>query len=226
METFVQTFSDLIRLRLGELNLNAFSAENAAGLPADAIRNVLRSEKQAGPTLARTKEICDALGLEISIAPKHGKAVSAEHFHTNEYGEGEMAPSGFLTIPWAEPSAGLGSAPIAFSRTWLSEHKLKPDFLQAVIPDVVLLDRPIASDTVALLDTRGGTRQGHGIWCYRDEGKIQVSLLTFKGNITVVHTARLDVAPRIINTSIDGQLRLLGKVVWLGQSVPYKGTVG
>lgn len=225
METFVQTFSELIKERLGELHLNAFSAENAAGLPPDAIRNVLRSEKQAGPTLARAKEICDALGLEITIGPKDMMRGTQQQKMANIDPEDD-APGGFLTIPWAESGMRRGSAPVAFTRSWLGLHNLVPDFLIAAEPDMVAVEGPASDDTLALLDTRAALRKGHGLWCYRDSGQIMVSHLTFKGTVTVVHPARPEDEPRIIEGPPGGAISILGKVVWLGQSIPFKGAVG
>lgn len=225
MESFVQTFSDLIRDRLGELRLNAFAAENAAGLPPDAIRNVLRSEKQAGPTLARTKEICDALGLEIRIAPKQvmARLDATQGGHLDAGGNGP--PSGFLTIPWAEPALGSGSAPVCFSRQWLEDHDLKPDFLQAALPDQVDVDGFEALDTLALLDNRAGLRVGHGLWCYRLKGRVRVSHVTYSGQITVLHGARPEDDPVVVEGAAANQVAILGKVVWLGQSVPLRGRI-
>ncbi|TAG18697.1 MAG: hypothetical protein EAZ40_11200 [Rhodobacterales bacterium] len=224
METFVQTFSDLIRDRLSELQLNAFSAENAAGLPPDAIRNVLRSEKNAGPTLARTKEICDALGLEIRIAPKNEMAqMDATEMARADVSNGP--PSGFLTIPWAESGPGAGSAPVCFSRGWLEDHGLKPDFLQATLPEVVEIEGMTSVDTLAVLDNRIGLRKGHGLWCYRAKGRVHVSHVTFSEGVTVLHGARPEDDPQIIHGFPDATIGILGKVVWLGQSIPFRGSV-
>jgi len=225
VETFVQTFSDLIRDRLSELRLNAFAAENAAGLPPDAIRNVLRSEKQSGPTLARTKEICDALGLEIRIAPKHLMATIDEAGIRNGDGLDDAAPTGFLTIPWVEKSVGAGSAPVCFSRAWLDAHDLKVDFLQAILPDEVEIDGVPSTDILAVLDTRAGLQKGHGLWCYKMAGRVLASHLTFAGDVTVIHPSRPELAPKIIEGPVSREITLFGKVVWLGQSIPLKGTV-
>jgi hypothetical protein len=226
VETFVQTFSDLIRDRLAELRLNAFSAENAAGLPPDAIRNVLRSEKQSGPTLARTKEICDALGLEIRIGPKHlMAALNAADFRNVDALQDDV-PSGFLTIPWAEKALGAGSAPVCFSHTWLLAHDLKIDFLKAVLPDEVSVDGVPSEGALAVVDSRAGLRKGHGLWSYRRTGRVHVSHITFAGDVTVLHPARAEAEPTILEGDISGLLEIYGKVVWLGQSIPLKGRVG
>ena len=63
-------FVALVKERLLALDTNAFAVEKSAGLPPDAIRNVIRSEKKSGPTLSRVDEICQALDLEIYIGPR------------------------------------------------------------------------------------------------------------------------------------------------------------
>jgi hypothetical protein len=220
VETLVQTFSDLVRDRLAALDLNAFSAETAAGLPADAIRNVLRSEKQAGPTLSRAKEICDALGLEISIVPKQNALQTRSNI-----GPSEDAPAGFVVIPWNSPRPGMGSAPFAFARKWLDQNNLLPDYLQAVIADVIELTSTPAKETVALLDTRIGNRKGHGLWCFRDSGKATIAHMTFQGDITIIYPANVEERPRIYEGKDKVPVTLQGKVVWMGQAVPLMGAI-
>jgi hypothetical protein len=225
VETIVQTFSDLVRDRLTELQINAYSAENAAGLPPDAIRNVLRSEKQAGPTLSRMKQICDALGLEIRIAPRHEMVRLNEAEFRNIRGA-EDAPTGFLTIPWAEQAVGAGSAPVCFARHWLDAQGLKVDFLKAVLPDVFEIEGAIPKDGIAVIDSRAGLRKGHGLWSYRWSGREVVGHITFAGGVTVLHSASLQAEPTILEGAHSGKLELRGKVVWIGQSIPLKGKVG
>jgi hypothetical protein len=65
-------FAALVRARLSELGENAYAVERRHQLPADAIRNVIRDdEKRSIPSVARAKQICDALGIELSVAPRH-----------------------------------------------------------------------------------------------------------------------------------------------------------
>lgn len=177
------------------------------------------------PSVDRVEALFDYLGLEAYFGPRRllppaGRAVAANH------SPDEDAPTGFLTIPWAESGVRPGSAPVAFSRAWLSAHELVPDFLVATLPDVVQLEGPSTADTVALLDTRVALRKGHGIWCFRSAGKLRVANLTFAGDVTVVHPTRSELEPEIIEGPISQALKLYGKVVWLGQSIPLKGKVG
>lgn len=174
------------------------------------------------PSLDRVEALFDYLGLEAYFGPRRSlpSSIAANHV------PGEDAPSGFLTIPWAEAGVRLGSAPVAFSRSWLSAHDLLPDFLVAVLPNEVRIDGPLTEDTVALLDTRVALRKGHGLFCSKLRGQIVVAHVTFAGSVTVIHPAHPDQEPVILEGPLSGALALLGKVVWMGQSVPLKGKVG
>lgn len=172
------------------------------------------------PSVDRVEALFDYLGLEAYFGPRRpaSPAVVANHL------PGEDAPTGFMIIPWAEVSRG--SAPVAFARAWLDSHGLVPDHLLAALPDIVELEGPEVQDTLALLDTRHALRKGHGIWCFRSSGKIKVANVTFAGSVTVIHPAHSADEPQVIDGPPGGALSILGKVVWLGQSIPFRGKVG
>jgi hypothetical protein len=170
------------------------------------------------PSLMRLAEVLD---LEFYFGPK--RPTEATPGIATNHSPDDDAPSGFLTIPWAEVRPG--SAPVAFARAWLDNHDLIPDHLLAAMPDIVELEGPMVQDTLALLDTRHALRKGHGVWCLRSSGKIKVANVTFAGSVTVVHTAHSADEPQVIDGPPGGALSILGKVVWLGQSIPFKGSV-
>lgn len=170
------------------------------------------------PSLMRLAEVLD---LEFYFGPK--RLPDERPSIATNHGPDDDAPSGFLTIPWAEIRPG--SAPVAFSRAWLAAHELVPDHLLAALPDVVDLEGPAVQDTLALLDTRILLRKGHGIWCFRSAGKVRVANITFSGSVTVIHPAHTGQEPKIIEGPPGGAISILGKVVWLGQSVPLKGAI-
>ena len=172
------------------------------------------------PSLMRLAEVLD---LEFYFGPRR-PADELPEIATNVRPEDD-APTGFLTIPWADAGHRKGSAPVAFSRVWLDEHELVPDFLLAALPDVVDLDQSPVQDTLALLDTRAALRKGHGIWCFRSNGKVRVASVTFAGSVTVILPARHSEEPQIIDGPPGGAISVLGKVVWLGQSVPLRGRI-
>lgn len=179
------------------------------------------------PSIDRVEALFEFLGLEAYFGPKRRQAGPPQLslMSANIDADADV-PFGFVPIPWAEVGLGKGSAPIAFARSWLAERGLKPDFLKAAMPDVLDLDHTRIDETVALLDTAPAARKGHQLWCFRESGLVRVAHITFGGDITVISPASADESPRIIKGAPEKDLLMLGKVVWLGQSIPLKGKVG
>lgn len=174
------------------------------------------------PALIRLAEVLD---LEFYFGPRRAEGAGQANAALKNLSPFDDAPSGFLTIPWAEAGLNKGSAPVAFSRAWLFEHGLTPDFLAVASPDPGVSDQQGYSDRLALIDTRSALRKGHAIWCYREGGRVLVSPITFRGNVTVVQSPVPGQEPKIIEGPSGGALSILGKVVWLGQSIPIKGRI-
>lgn len=215
MDNLVQTFNDLIKAQLSALNLNTFSAENAAGLPPDAIRNVLRSEKQSGPTLARTKEICDALGLEIIIAPKRQLYGLAEGDSANDLGRTEALRAGYLPMPWLLPSRNGGSAPCAFSRIWLEENHIVPDHMKALIPDVIHLPN-FPAKALALIDTSAKQSGPPTTWAFSMADKTHLARAEFMPDVAILHGYHADGSSLLIRSDSADQARFHGRAIWAG----------
>lgn len=171
MKTKDFSFADMIEDRLLALKTTAFAVEQAAGLPADAIRNVIRSSKKDGPTLSRAKEICDALGLEFSIGPKQHEYGLAEGQAETDFGKPSALRSGYLVIPWHSSAGRKGSAPIAFHSDWIEEHGHLIDHMQAVAPDEGGLGCTFGKNTVAVVATNALRTGNNGTWCYLLDGK-------------------------------------------------------
>lgn len=178
------------------------------------------------PSVDRIEALFEYLGLEAYFGPKRGASSRPlpTLIQTNSDPAND-APFGFVPIPWAEVGVDVGSAPIAFSRSWLSERGLRADFLKASKPDVVDIDHPRTEETVALLDTTPSARKGHELWCFREFGLVKVAHLTFSGDLTVISPSSTEDSPRIIKGPPERELSMLGRVVWLGQSIPLKGKV-
>lgn len=177
------------------------------------------------PSADRIAALFEYLGLEVYFGPKRSPVVPVELQVIRNLDPNQDAPTGYLTIPWHGATVGSGSAPVAFSRAWLDSHQLIPDFLQAVVPDRVDVPQLPGAETVALLDTRLSNREGVGLWCLRDGGKIAVARMTFRGDQAVLHPAKPDGEARIVNATSALAVGLLGKVVWLGESIPFMGHV-
>lgn len=207
------------------LSLNNVSARRAS---LDVVgHDGLIRDIRAGriPSVDRIEALFNYLGLEFYFGPRR-RAV--EHQSSPALANlplDEAAPSGYLTIPWAEARVGRGSSPVAFSRSWIEAHDLVPDFLQAAEPDTIDIHGRTSLDTLALLDTRMALRRGHGLFCFRESGRLTVANVTFRGTLTVLHSARSEDAPRFLDQAAFGQITVLGKVAWLGQGIPFKGTV-
>ena len=79
-------FAAMVRQRLEAMDTSAITAAEAAGLPRDAIRYVLRGH---APSLDRAAEICEALGMELVIldaaqatnrsSSKTGRSLTSRH---------------------------------------------------------------------------------------------------------------------------------------------------
>jgi phage repressor protein C with HTH and peptisase S24 domain len=70
VSTDFSKFSEVVSKRLEELGQKVGTVERSAGLKPDTIRNILRADSESGPQLSTAREVCDALGLELYIAPK------------------------------------------------------------------------------------------------------------------------------------------------------------
>jgi len=201
---------------------DATASRLAAGNPS-LIKNIRSGGGNVG--FESLQKLAAVLDLEIYFGPKRTQPRPVELRMISNHDPDQDAPTGFLTIPWHDGKPGSGSAPVAFSRAWLDRHQLVPDFLQAVIPDRFAISPAPDADTVTVLDTRLAARDGVGLWCYRDAGRVTVSYMTFRGDLSVIHPATPEAEARAFKDTSALTLGLIGKVVWMGQLVPLKGKV-
>jgi phage repressor protein C with HTH and peptisase S24 domain len=147
------TFGKMVEERLQALKTSAFAVETQAGLPQDAIRNVIRSEKKSGPTLTRVEEICDALGLELYIGPRRDDAAAERRDNTEVDIGGACDDFELIDRYDLNVSAGPGLIPVdenavgkvAFTRKWLAREgidarkagivRVSGDSMAPTIPD-------------------------------------------------------------------------------------------
>lgn len=215
----ISSFSDLVEQRLASLGTNAFAAEQSAGLPPDAIRNVMRSQKKDGPSISRAREICEAIGLEFYIGPKREMLGFAEPAQPSDLSKVEALRGGYLPIPWLDATTIRGSSPFAISRSWLASNGLTPDNLRAVEPITVHLSFPFDGKPVALIDTAAPRRGSANIWAYRDEKGIQLGRAAFDGELVIVFSADNQGPVHIHKKSTPNGIVMLGLVVWIGGRV-------
>lgn len=221
-----QQFGEIVSQRLKALGTNAYAAETAAGLPPDAIRNVVRSEKRAGPTLSRVQEICDALGLELYIGPPRDEGPQPP----------AADPSTLANIPLHEALLGAGDGVensaeniagyLAFRKDWLRRIGLSPanaalarargDSMQPVIwdGDMLLIDRSKVEPPSIAKSDRG--KRHAPVFALLDDGHAKVKRLQMLDDrMAILISDNPDYPPQYAKTET---LSIIGKVMWWGHT--------
>lgn len=226
MNRYAHQFGEIVAQRLKALNTNAYAAETSAGLAADAIRNVIRSEKKSGPTLSRVEEICSALGLELYIGPPRDHAPLPEL---------RLEDEDFAKIPLHDAllAAGQGSENLteevvdylAFQREWLRKIGVAPsnavlarargDSMQPCIwdGDIVLIDR---SRTEIPVRKIGSGRGRSPIFALLDDGQARIKRIERpeEGQVMLL-SDNPDHPPQFAKIET---LSIIGKVLWWGHT--------
>lgn len=230
MENIQNTFADLVKERLKALNTNAFSVENVAGLPPDAVRNVLRGTKKDGPSISRVKEICDALGLDIYIGPKR-ETVAMPQITLNAVD--------YVSIPvhdaWLSAGPGIANARpnivdhLAFRHDWLSHigvsasqsclaRVMGDSMFPTLSPgDMVLLDTSRTDPPVR--NRAAQDKRRPMIWALLDDGQARIKRIERPNAETMFlvsdnpdHPPELRIGPQL------DQVQIIGKVIWWGHT--------
>lgn len=226
MEPAESTLARLIEKRLKALETNAFAFERAHGLPADAVRSVLRGGKKAGTALNRAQELCAALGLELYIGTPREEGPQPP----------DADPTALANIPLHEVflSAGGGhentietiEGYIAFRKDWLRKIGLSPsnaalvrargDSMQPVIwdGDMLLIDRTkIVPPQVSKIDAG---RRHAPVFALLDDGNAKVKRLQMLDQETAVLISdNPDYPPQFARLET---LSVIGKVMWWGHT--------
>lgn len=216
MEQAEQTFARLVADRLKALNTNAFAVENAAGLPEDAVRSILRGGKKSGTTLNRAKAVCEALGLELYVGKKRGLGGFSEPGSDSVDGRQAARGGENVQIEWHQYARETGPAPICFEPNWIVENGFAPEFLRLIRPDFSHLLLLEARNTVALLATNGARRGAGSVWCFRNGFRIEVARIAFVDGDAVIMPDEKTEKTLVIPKSPSPGLQLLGQVVWSG----------
>ncbi len=223
-------FGALIEQRLKALNTNAFAAESAANLPADAIRNVIRSEKRAGPTLTRVQEICDALGLELYIGePRDTGPIEQIVVDGGEYAH--------IPLHDALLAAGAGASNgteeivdhLAFRTSWLKSigvpassarlARVQGDSMQPSLwpGDMILIDTRMTTPAVRIRDSRDQRRSP--IFALLDSGEARVKRLQrLTEDSLLLLSDNPDYPPELRQGTDLTELTIIGRVVWWGHT--------
>lgn len=228
MEDLGKQFGHIVEERLKALKTNAFAVEKAFGLPPDAIRNVVRSEKRSGPTLSRVQEICRALDLEIYIGARR-ESVSDHALPQVEHEQFAKIP---LHAAFLAAGGGVDNGSedvidlLAFRREWLRRIGVAPcnaalarvegDSMQPSIwdGDLVMIDR--ARREVPIRNRSAETKLRSPVYAFLDDGRARVKRLERpKEDQVVVLSDNPDYAPQLVHVS---QIEIIGKVVWWGHT--------
>ena len=156
--TAQKQFKDLVAKTVEALKTNSFALEKQHGLPADASRGRMRKKegmrKEAGTSLNRAKQICDALGLEFYIGPPR-EITPAPHiarddddFNGVELHNAEVAGgAGVWNLDDSEPIDTL-----AFSKKWLRKNNINAGSCVAVTVKGRSMEPSIYDGDIVVID--------------------------------------------------------------------------
>lgn len=230
MEHAENTLAKLVDERLQALETNAFAFEKAHGLPADAIRSILRGGKKSGTALNRAQEICNILGLELYIGPRR------------DTGSVEAIPADspdFAHIPVHAASLAAGDGVnndtveiidhLAFRRSWLDRigvmasmaviARVQGDSMAPSIKtgDMVLIDRSKAEVPIrprAPKDTRPAP-----IYAIMVDGTARVKRIERpEPEIIMLVSDNPAYGPELLTGAKARSLDVIGKVMWWGHT--------
>lgn len=211
------------------------TAERAAGLKPDTIRNLMRSENTKGPTLETARRIAEGLGLEFYVGPRRPESGSVYGQPILGFAETravmdnpELAPRSdqlFLPIPNHRASGtSPGAGPIAFMQDWFDNLGQPPDHLSFVTLDGDSMAPTIPRGALVLvdesqrpnLDAGQAAHPDHRPFVIVHEGKSDAHrLMPVDKNHVVVTSAQPDYVPVILtHNQLQTTHRVLGRVVW------------
>ncbi|NCQ25776.1 MAG: helix-turn-helix transcriptional regulator [Roseovarius sp.] len=220
MKDWENAFADVITQRLKALNTNAFAVETRAGLPPDAIRNVIRSRKKDGPSLSRAKEICDALGLEFYFGPPRATGPVETVILGNE---------DFTAVPRydaplsAGPGADNGDAQVveklAFRRDWLARIGVAPSAAVLVPVSGDSMAPTLHDGDLALIDTnRKAVRTGQ-VYALTDlDGSTRVKRLDRLPTGLILRSDAPTHPAEFRPIPDAARVAIIGQVVWSGHT--------
>ena len=220
MKDSENAFADVITQRLKALNTNAFAVETRAGLPPDAIRNVIRSRKKDGPSLSRAKEICDALGLEFYFGPPRATGPVETVILGNE---------DFTAVPRydaplsAGPGADNGDAQVveklAFRRDWLARIGVAPSAAVLVPVSGDSMAPTLHDGDLALIDTnRKAVRTGQ-VYALTDlDGSTRVKRLDRLPTGLILRSDAPTHPAEFRPIPDAARVAIIGQVVWSGHT--------
>lgn len=209
-----------VEQRLKALGTNAFAVEKAAGLPADAVRSILRGGKKSGTTINRAREVCEALGLELYIGPPR---VSGP-IETVNIGNEDYAPIPRLD---ARASAGPGTEntnaqvieKLAFRRDWLA--RMGVDASRAVLVSVKgdSMAPGLQDGDLALIDRRRQEVRSGNVYALTDtDGSTRVKRIDLLPEGLILRSDAPQYPTEFRAPGDANRVQIIGQVVWSGHT--------
>lgn len=226
MVRYAEQFGEIVAQRLKSLNTNTYAAEIAAGLSADAIRNVLRSQKKSGPTLSRVEEICSALGLELYIGPPREVGQLPPEADPQELANIPLHEAFLSAGPGIENGSEQVVGHLAFRHDWLKKMDIRPanavlaraygDSMQPCIwdGDVLLIDRARTEPPASPKKGTPGRRPP--IFALLDDGEAKVKRVQLQDlGMAALISDNPEYPPQFTRAET---LTIIGKVIWWGHN--------
>lgn len=216
-------FAELIAERLKQLGTTAYAIEKERGLPADAVRNVLRGAKKSGTPLNRAREICDALDLELYFGPRRDPNAPPPP-------PIEVNGQEFSTIPRVEAEASAGHGVVngdaavigamAFRQDWLRDRGVHPDKALLVKVTGDSMEPRIAAGDIVLVDLARTAIDNGQPYIFNDaDGETRLKRLHCLGQRTLALVSDNPAYPPEIRDGIDAErIKVLGQIVWSGHN--------
>lgn len=228
MEHAEETLIKLVAERLKALDTNPFAVENAAGLPEDTIRAILRGGKKSGTTLNKAKAVCDALNIDFYIGPR-GAPPPIEHV-TVEGIDYARIP---LHDAYLSAGPGVTNGDVAiidhliFRQDWLRKIDVKPDDAamarisgDSMAPGIQHGDLVMIDTTRREVPLRKKARPPHQlpIFAFMQDQEARVKRLERfpKEKILLLYSDNKDIPPEVISETEASSINILGQVVWSG----------
>lgn len=230
MEKTPYDLAQLIEDRLKALETNAFAVEQRAGLPPDAIRNVLRSQKKDGPTLGRAQQICDALGLEFYIGPRRESGqIEQVTIDATEYVHVPLYDAALSAGPGVENGSRNIIDRLAFRRDWMRRIGVSPTSACLARVDRDSMAPTLQSGDMVLIDTsrtelsvRPTAKNGQRrlpIYAFVEDGQARVKRIDRpEPNLLILMSDNPDYCPEILTGPKAAAIEIIGKVVWWGHT--------
>ncbi len=218
--------------RLKALETNAFAVEKAYGLPADAVRSILRGGKKSGTTLNRAQDVCRALGLEFYIGPPRDTGpVTQIVLNGADYASISLHDAWLSAGSGAENHVSNIVDQLAFRRDWLKREGI--DAARACLARVMgdsMLPTLTAGDMVLINQAqtvppvrKRGTKDKRRapIYALVENGEARIKRIERPDDATMILISDNPEYPPEIRTAKHVeqlQTTIIGKVLWWGHT--------